>query len=173
VSEPDVSSPTVHLTGRLAPRQGWTAEGCPIAGAIDVVGARSAFLLLREAFYGTTRFADFAERVGISEPVAAARLGELVTDGLLQRTPYREPGQRTRSAYRLTDKGAAFFPVLAALMEWGDTWLPRAGVELQHHDCGSAVHTELRCGHGHRVEVGELDLVSRGVARRAARPATR
>ena len=48
-----------------------------------MVGTRSAFLLLREAFYGTTRFDDFAERVGISQPVAAARLRELVADGLL------------------------------------------------------------------------------------------
>ncbi len=161
MSDTEVPDATIHLTGRLEPRQGWTAGACPIAGAIDVVGARSAFLLLREAFYGTTRFADFAERVGISEPVAAARLGELVTDGLLQRTPYREPGQRTRSAYRLTDKGAAFFPVLAALMEWGDTWLDRAGVELRHHDCGTAVHIEVRCEHGHRVGTGDLDLVAR------------
>ncbi len=51
---------------------------------------------MREAFYGTTRFDDFAERVGISEPVAAARLRELVDEGLLEREDYREPGQRTR-----------------------------------------------------------------------------
>ena len=86
----------VRLTGALDPREGWTAERCTIAKALEVVSTRSAFLILREAFYGTTRFDEFAERVGISEPVAAARLRELVDEGLLEREDYREPGQRTR-----------------------------------------------------------------------------
>src|SRR5260370_22997261 len=95
---------TVQLTGPLDPRGGWTAERCSIARALDVVGPRSAFLILREAFYGTTRFDDFAARVGISEPVAAARLRELVDEGLLEREAYREPRQPTRQRYRLTTK---------------------------------------------------------------------
>ena len=123
-----------------------------------MVGARSAFLLLREAFYGTSRFDDFAERAGISQPVAAARLRELVADGLLAREPYQEPGQRTRMEYRLTEKGAEFFPVLAALMEWGDRWVRPAPLEFRHRDCGAAVHSELRCAEGHQVSAGDLDL---------------
>src|SRR5277367_1066047 len=103
---------TVTMVGKLEPRGGWEARGCTIAQAVEVVGTRSAFLLMREAFYGTTRFDDFAERVGVSEPVAAARLKELVEDGLLEREPYRVAGQRTRMAYRLTDKGAELLPVL-------------------------------------------------------------
>ena len=55
---------TIRLTGPLDPRPGWVAENCPIDRALAVVGTRSALLLLREAFYGTTRFADFAERAG-------------------------------------------------------------------------------------------------------------
>ena len=54
-------------------------------------------MILREAFYGATRFEEFVERAGISEPVAAARLRELTAEGLLEKVPYREPGQRTRS----------------------------------------------------------------------------
>src|SRR5580692_10047701 len=127
----------IRLTGRLDPRGGWTATRCPIAGAIDVVGTRSAFLLLREAFYGTTRFDEFAERVGVSQPVAAAGLRQLVDDGLLVRQPYQEPGQRTRMEYHLTEMGTEFFPVLAALMEWGDRWSGPSGIELRHHGCGS------------------------------------
>src|ERR1700722_12395412 len=100
-----VPTPTIRLTGPLDPRQGWSAANCPIARTLDLVGTRSALLLLREAFYGTTRFADFAERVGISEPVAAARLHELADHGLVERVPYQEPGQRTRMEYRLTGKG--------------------------------------------------------------------
>src|ERR1700734_3433158 len=96
---------TVELVGELNPRSGWRAERCSLARALEIVSTRSTFLLLREAFYGTERFDDFAERVGISDPVAAARLKELVANGLLVREPYREPGQRTRSAYRLSEMG--------------------------------------------------------------------
>ena len=156
------SRTTVRMTGDLEPRSDWTADRCPIAGALDVVGTRSAFLILREAFYGTTRFDDFAQRVGISEPVAAARLRELVRDGLLEHEPYREPGKRTRQGYRLTPKGADLLPTLAALMQWGDRWLEDRGrVELRHHDCGEPVGVELRCAAGHEVHGGELELARR------------
>jgi DNA-binding HxlR family transcriptional regulator len=153
----------VHMSGALEPRSGWTAEGCTVARALEVVPTRSAFLLLREAFYGTSRFDDFAERVGISEPVTAARLHELVDHGLLERESYREPGQRTRQSYRLTDKGADLFPVLVALMQWGDRWLDDRGgpVELRHRDCGERVTAELRCAAGHEVRPGDLDLARR------------
>jgi DNA-binding HxlR family transcriptional regulator len=148
------------MTGALEPRGGWTANGCTIAKALDVIPTRSAFLMLREAFYGTTRFDDFAERVGISEPVTAARLRELVDNGLLEREDYREPGQRTRQRYRLTEKGADLFPALVALMQWGNRWLDDRGgpVELSHRDCGERVEVELRCGAGHSVSSDELDL---------------
>ena len=95
----------LRLTGTLDPRDSWSADRCTIARALDVVSTRSAFLILREAFYGTTRFDDFAERAQISEPVAAVRLRELVEQGLLAREDYREPGQRTRqgTGHRLPD----------------------------------------------------------------------
>jgi DNA-binding HxlR family transcriptional regulator len=150
----------VELTGDLDPRSAWKAKGCTIAKALDVIPTRSAFLILREAFYGTTRFDDFATRVGISEPVTAARLRELVEQGLLEREDYREPGQRTRQRYRLTEKGADLFPTLVALMEWGNRWLDDRGgpVELRHRDCGEVVGVELRCAAGHEVTSDELDL---------------
>jgi DNA-binding HxlR family transcriptional regulator len=153
-----------RLTGALEPRDGWQARGCSLARAIDVVSTRSAFLLIREAFYGTTRFDDFAARAGISEPVAAARLHELVDAGLLAREQYQEPGQRARLAYRLTEKGAGLFPALVALMEWGDQWLTEDGrgpIGFRHRDCGEPVQVELRCAAGHRTSPGELDLVHR------------
>jgi len=161
----------IRLTGALDPREGWTADRCTIARALEVVTARSAFLILREAFYGTDRFDDFAERAGISEPVAAARLRELVDEGLLEREDYREPGQRTRQRYRLTAKGEDLLPVLVALMQWGDRWLDEDGgpVELRHVGCGEPVRAELRCAAGHAVTAGELSLRSR--RRRARRTA--
>ena len=150
---------TLTLTGSMKPRSSWKATRCTIAKALDVVSTRSAFLILREAFYGTSRFDEFAERVGISEPVAAARLGELVEQGLLEREAYREPGQRTRQRYVLTEKGADLFPALAALMQWGDRWLDDSGgpVSLRHAGCGERVSVQLRCAAGHEVAVGELE----------------
>ena len=162
--------PMVRMTGRLEPRGGWTADRCSIARALDVVSARSAFLILREAFYGTTRFDDFAERVGISEPVAATRLRELVDEGLLEREAYREPGQRTRQQYRLTPKGTDLLPVLVALMQWGDRWLDDRGgpVELRHRDCGERVGVQMRCAADHPVEADQLELaVPRNASARA------
>ena len=133
------------------------------AKSLDVISTRSAFLILREAFYGTTRFDDFAERAGISEPVAAARLREFVEQGLLVREDYREPGQRTRQQYRLTEKGADLFPAVAAPMQWGDRWLDDRGgpLELRHRGCGTRVNVQLRCASGHHVSTW-------GTQRRAA-----
>ncbi len=151
------------MTGPLDPRGSWDADRCTIAKALEEIPTRSAFLILREAFYGTTRFDDFAQRVGISEPVTATRLKELVDNGLLERENYREPGQRTRQRYRLTEKGADLFPALVALMQWGDRWLDdRDGpVELRHRDCGEPVALTLRCGAEHDVGPDELDLALR------------
>ncbi len=155
------------MTGRLEPRGAWKAEGCTIAKTLEVITTRSAFLILREAFYGTSRFDDFAQRADLSEPVTATRLKELVQHGLLERADYREPGQRTRQRYRLTDKGADLFPALVALMQWGARWLDERGgpVELRHRDCGQSVAVELRCAAGHAVTPDELDLSPRRTRR--------
>ena len=153
----------VQMTGRLDPRSGWVSNRCSIAAALDVVSARSAFLLLREAFWGTTKFGDFAQRVGLSEAVTASRLKELVDEGLFEREDYREQGQRTRQRYRLTEKGADLLPVLVALMQWGDRWVASDGgsVEIRHRGCGAHVGVYLQCDEGHSVSSGELALAAR------------
>jgi DNA-binding HxlR family transcriptional regulator len=153
---------TLQLTGLLSRRDSWSADACSIRRALEIAGTRSALIILREAFYGTTRFADFAERAQISEPVAAARLRELTAEGLLEQEPYQEAGQRTRMAYRLTDKGADLFPALVALMQWGDRWLAPDGppVVLRHDGCQEPVRAELRCGAGHPLSVQDIQLAS-------------
>src|ERR1700741_2303435 len=150
----------VRLTGELDPREGWTAERCTIAKALGGLSTRSGLLVMPEASSGPPRFDDFAARVGLSEPATAARLRELVDDGLLEREDYREPGQRTRQRYLLTEKGADLFPALVALMQWGDRWLDERGgrVELRHRDCGERVGVELRCAAGPDLGPHELDL---------------
>jgi DNA-binding HxlR family transcriptional regulator len=156
----NVTEDVMQLTGQLADRDAWAAEHCSIAEALEVVSTRSAFLILREAFYGTTRFDEFVSRTRLSEPVAATRLRELVEHGLLEREPYRVPGQRTRQRYRLTAKGADLLPALLALKQWGDRWLDEHGgpLEMRHHDCGERIDVELRCAGGHRVEAGDIDV---------------
>lgn len=148
----------VSLAGPLNPREAWEATACPIERSLELVGSRSAFLVLREAFYGTTRFDDFARRVGVSESVTATRLRALVDAGILERRPYRGDGERTRHDYHLTQMGREFFPVLAALMQWGERWRGPVPITLQHHDCGERIRLELRCKAGHLVDVPDLDL---------------
>jgi DNA-binding HxlR family transcriptional regulator len=121
----------MRMNGPLAALDQWRPEGCSLTKALEVVGTKSAMLLLREAFYGTTRFEGFVRRVGITEAVAAKRLKELVESGLLEKRPYQEPGARTRYEYVLTEKGRALLPVIVALMQWGDTYLQPSGGPLQ------------------------------------------
>ncbi|WP_432827387.1 winged helix-turn-helix transcriptional regulator [Dactylosporangium sp. CA-092794] len=144
----------------LQDRDAWSMENCSIARAFELIGTRSAILVLREAFLGARRFDDFARRAGIGEPAVAARLRELTADGLLERVPYREAGQRTRYEYRLTGKGRALLPIITALRDWGDAWA--AGpegppVQSVHRGCGAPVHARLVCDHGHDVGPGELE----------------
>jgi DNA-binding HxlR family transcriptional regulator len=153
----------IEMTGVLDPRDGWVADRCPMAAALTVVSTRSAFLVLREAFYGATRFDQFVSRTGISEPVAAARLKDLEAEGLLERHPYQEPGQRTRHEYALTEKGADLLPVLLSLMRWGDKWAIEGGsrVELAHAGCGGKVGVSLACSEGHDVTPDQIELAAK------------
>jgi DNA-binding HxlR family transcriptional regulator len=155
--------PPIILAGKLADRDTWQAEHCPIVAALEVLGTRSAFVILREAFYGATRFEQFVSRTQLSEPVTAIKLKELTEAGLLTKEPYRIPRQRTRNAYRLTQKGVELLPVLAALFSWGTYWqvADRQQVELAHVDCGGLVTPVLQCEHGHTVDAGTVELRSK------------
>ncbi|MFJ8495279.1 winged helix-turn-helix transcriptional regulator [Streptomyces sp. NPDC094038] len=146
-----------ELKNPLRDRDAWSMANCSVARTLEIAGNRTALLIMREAFLGTRRFDDFARRVGVGEPAASARLKELTAAGLLERVPYQEPGQRTRYAYRLTEKGRDFLPVLTALRQWGDTWAAdEQGPPLvvRHKDCGAEVHAVLRCDDGHDVPRG-------------------
>ncbi|WP_439028911.1 winged helix-turn-helix transcriptional regulator [Gordonia terrae] len=120
----------MHLKGPLAERDNWQATGCSIAKAVDLIGTRSAILILREAFYGATRFDQFSRRVGVTDAVASARLKELTEAGIFVKVPYRDAGQRERHEYRLTDMGRDLFPVVMSLMEWGNKHLQPDGAPL-------------------------------------------
>src|SRR5215469_113949 len=100
----------------------YSAENCSIGRTLEIVGERWTLLVLREAFYGVRRFADFHRALGCARNLLSARLRKLVEEGLLTQVPYRESGNRVRAEYRLTDKGRELFPAVVALMQWGDRW---------------------------------------------------
>ncbi|TSD93304.1 helix-turn-helix transcriptional regulator [Gordonia rubripertincta] len=133
----------MKLVGPLAERDRWEATHCSIAKAVELVGTRSAILILREAFYGATRFDQFARRVGITDAVASARLKELTEAGVFTKVPYQDPGQRVRYEYLLTDMGRDLFPVVMSLMQWGNEHLQPDGAPLTVTD---TTHNPVRVG---------------------------
>src|SRR5947209_433167 len=94
---------------------------CSVARTLDVVGERWSLLVLRDAFNGVRRFEDFAARLPIARNVLTNRLQTLVAHGVLERLPYQE--HPPRYEYRLTPKGRDLYPVIIALLQWGDRYL--------------------------------------------------
>jgi DNA-binding HxlR family transcriptional regulator len=147
------------LEGALSDRDSWSAVGrCPIEKTMALVGTKSAMLIMREAYYGTTRFDDFSRRVGITKAATSARLSELVEAGLLTKQPYQDPGQRVRSEYVLTDAGTEFMPVVWAMFEWGRKHLNDTSLRLTHLGCGAEAGVEVVCREGHSVPADELGV---------------
>ena len=147
------------LQGVLADRDAWSAVGhCSIEKTMALLGTKSAMLIMREAYYGTTHFDDFARRVGITKAAASARLSEFVDAGLLTKRPYREPGQRVRDEYVLTDSGIDFMPVVWAMFEWGRKHLNDPGLRLTHLGCGADAGVDIVCDDGHVVPPDELGV---------------
>ena len=132
----------------------WDRSRCSVAGTLSVVGEKWSLLVLREAFLGVRRFADFQRVLGAPRAVLTDRLNTLVEQGVLRRVPYQAEGERQRHEYRLTQKGIDLHPVLVALMRWGDQYLAEDGevpLELRHRDCGEPVHQVLVCEAGHQL----------------------
>ena len=94
---------------------------CPIARTTDLIGDWWTPLVLRELFAGRSRFDDLQAALGCSRAVLAQRLDRLVEEGVLVKMLYEE--HPPRHDYRLTDKGRAFWDVLAAMWRWGSDWL--------------------------------------------------
>ena len=110
------------MTARRSDQRGGSM--CSIARSLDVLGDRWTLLIIREAFYGVTRFADFRAVLGIAPDVLTERLHRLVSAGVLERRPYQEQGSRPRHDYHLTAAGRELRVVLGALQQWGDAYRP-------------------------------------------------
>lgn len=153
----------------------FSAENCPVAATLGVVGEKWTLLVIREAFYGVRRFEDLLSAIGCARNLLGDRLRKLVDGGILTRAAYRDEGQRERFEYRLTERGLELAPVLLALMQWGDRWLGgKAGppVVVHHRECDAPVHVEIRCARGHGP-LGPRDTMPKpgpGARRRKAAP---
>lgn len=93
---------------------------CSLPAALEAMGERWSFLLLRAAFNGLHHFEEFQSELGIARNILANRLGRLVEHGILAREPM--PEDRRKIQYTLTDKGAALLPTMIALRQWGERW---------------------------------------------------
>ena len=94
---------------------------CSIAAALDVVGERWSFLILRGVFNGLSHFEEFQSTLGIARNILSNRLARMVERGILAREP--DPSDRRKISYHLTDKGRDLLPVLLSLRQWGEKWV--------------------------------------------------
>ena len=108
---------------------------CPIARGLERVGEWWSILILRDAFYGLTRFDEFQKSLGIAPNMLTRRLDALVEAGLLERRRYSE--RPPRDEYVLTGRGRDFRPVLLAFMAWGNRHLAPEGVSVQLVDAAT------------------------------------
>lgn len=136
----------------------------PVARAVDVLGDRWTFLILREAFFGVRRYGELQRNLGIARNVLAERLRRLVADGMLERVRYRTDPDWYE--YRLTERALDLYPVIVGLMRWAQRHLD-AGleVELVHRGCGAPADPYLACSHCH------APLTARDIEVTGARPA--
>jgi len=100
---------------------------CGIGQALEVLGDWWTLLIVRDAFFGVRRFADFERSLGIAKNVLSARLQHLVDHGVLE--PVDVGSEGPRFEYRLSAKGEALLPVLTALRDWSDEWIFGRGHE--------------------------------------------
>ena len=121
---------------------------CSLPAALEAMGERWSFMILRAAFNGLQHFEEFQSELGIARNILANRLARLVDHGILTREAL--PEDRRKIEYRLTDKGAALLPTMVALRQWGERWetgcpatpilvdardgLPIGQVEVRAHD---------------------------------------
>jgi DNA-binding HxlR family transcriptional regulator len=96
------------------------ALSCPLPPAVELIGEKWAFLILRGAFNGLHHFEEFQAGLGIARNILSDRLSKLVAGGILERSP--DPIDKRRVIYSLTSKGEGLLPVVLALRQWGEEW---------------------------------------------------
>lgn len=144
---------------------------CSVARTLSVIGERWTMLILREAFLGRRRFDDFQRNTGIARNILAARLRALVGNDILERAEGQD--EHSRVEYRLTKKGMDLYPVMVAMLRWGDTWLcgdKGPPLTLVHRGCGAKATPAFVCP-SCGENVSARDMLA--VPRRTSHPARR
>src|SRR5436190_13047654 len=98
-------------------------DACSVGRAMDILGERWTFLILRESFYGVRRFSDMQRNLGIARNILSTRLQTLVASGILERVLYQ--AEPARYEYRLSTAGRDLYPAIVTVMRWGDRHLVR------------------------------------------------
>jgi len=135
---------------------------CGISAALEVVGERWSFLILRGAFNGLRHFEEFQGNLGIARNILSNRLGRLVEHGILRRDP--DPADRRRVAYRLTEKGRDLLPVLLSLRQWGERWVvdhPSTPVLVDRYTRRPIAPITVQAEDGRPLSLGEMEWVDR------------
>ena len=129
----------------------YEGQTCSIAGCLELIGERWSLLIVRDVFRGKRRFDEIQESLGIARNVLTTRLQRLVDKGILERRRYSE--RPPRHEYFLTEAGLDLWPVLVAMLGWGDRNIARPGgppmTILHKGECGGAVSDRgicERCG---------------------------
>ena len=146
---------------RSEPVKGVFAE-CGISAALEVVGERWSFLILRGAFNGLRHFEEFQTSLGIARNILSNRLGRLVEHGILRRDA--DPDDRRRVTYRLTEKGRDLLPVLLSLRQWGERWVsgvPSTPVLVERYSRRPIAPMTVRAEDGRPLALGEMEWVDR------------
>lgn len=136
-------------------------QPCSIARSVSVIGDRWTLMILRDAFLGVRRFEAFQTRLGISRTIITERLKLLVNEGVLAKVPYQE--RPVRHEYRLTEKGLDLYPVVMAIVHWGDRhYAGQAGAPLlhRHKTCGCDFAPVMTCSECH-APVGAREVETR------------
>lgn len=117
---------------------------CSVARSLDVVGEWWTLLIVRNMLMGQRRFEEIQADLGIARNILSDRLSTLVEHGIVDRVRYMEHPDRYE--YVLTQKGRELFPVIAAIMAWGDAWESPDGPPLVfQHSCGHTVAAGATC----------------------------
>lgn len=135
---------------------------CALPGALEAVGERWSFLILRGAFNGLVHFEEFQSTLGIARNILSNRLARLVEHEILKREP--DPADRRKVAYRLTQKGRELLPVLIALRQWGERWvsgMPSNPVLVDRHDRLPVAPMAVRAADGRALSLNELEWIDR------------
>ena len=93
---------------------------CGLPTALEAMGERWSFMILRAAFNGVRHFEEFLSEIGIARNILANRLTRLTESGILHRTPC--PDDRRKVEHRLTEKGLDLLPTMISLRQWGEKW---------------------------------------------------